>query len=95
MSGEEMNIDGGTFMYLFLVAYSPFLFLRVANGGGLVLKRGRVFQSSAGLPCTVLCVRDHHSNSYPSAGNENGVGSEQTYDRVESAPARDFDTRAA
>ncbi|KAI9510021.1 Y14 protein [Russula earlei] len=29
------------------------------------------------------------------AGNEAGVGSEQTYDQVESAPTRDPDTRAA
>jgi len=43
MSDEEMNIDEGAFTYLFLVAYSPFLFLRVANAGGPVLKRGRVF----------------------------------------------------
>jgi len=47
------------------------------------------------LPCTVLYVWDPHANSCPSAGNEGGVGSEQTYDRVESAPARDLDTRAA
>lgn len=33
--------------------------------------------------------------SHASAGNEGGVGPEQTYDRVESAPARDLDTRAA
>jgi hypothetical protein len=29
------------------------------------------------------------------AGNEGGIVSEQTYDRVESAQARDLDTRAA
>jgi hypothetical protein len=33
--------------------------------------------------------------TYPSGGNEGGVATEQTYDRVESTQVRDVDTRAA
>ncbi|KAI0030069.1 RNA-binding domain-containing protein [Vararia minispora EC-137] len=50
----------------------------VASGGGPVRRRGRGFQSTAGS------ARAGH--------NEAGIGSEQTFDRVET---RDSDTRAA
>jgi hypothetical protein len=53
MSDEEMNIDEGTCSNsLYNDQLMPLL--KVANGGGLIRKRGRGFQSSAGLyPCHV------------------------------------------
>ena len=57
MSDEEMNIDEGTSKHLFFVALlTLILFVKVANGGAPIRKRGRGFQSSAGLsPCLVQC----------------------------------------
>jgi hypothetical protein len=97
MSDEEMNIDEGT------VSIDRFLFI-----GHLILPSGQWgrsrpeerpwvsefcrFVSLASYDA--LCL-DSDAILSPSAGNEGGVGSEQTYDRVESAPARDHDTRAA
>ena len=71
--------------------------LLVANGGGPIRKRGRGFQSSAGLfPLPGHSLRpDSDAKSCHPGGNEGGVSSEQTYDRVESAQVRDLDTRAA
>jgi hypothetical protein len=70
---------------------------QVANGGGPIRKRGRGFQSSAGLyPCPVQCFTlDSDVGICPLVGNEGGVVSEQTYDRVESTQVRDSDIRAA
>ncbi len=75
----------------------PLFVLLVANGGGPIRKRGRGFQSSAGLfrfPNHSLRP-DSDAKLYHPGGNEGGVSSEQTYDRVESAQVRDLDTRAA
>ncbi|KDQ50708.1 hypothetical protein JAAARDRAFT_41802 [Jaapia argillacea MUCL 33604] len=48
----------------------------VVDGGGVVRRKGRGFQSTGG-------------------GNETSTGPEPTYDRVESAVAKDSETRAA
>jgi RNA-binding protein 8A len=77
--------------------FSPPPYSIVANGGGTIRKRGRGFQSSAGLyACPVQCFTlDSDVGIYPLVGNEGGVVSEQTYDRVESTQVRDSDIRAA
>jgi hypothetical protein len=80
-----------------LSANYPLVILLVANVGGPIRKRGRGFQSSAGLfPLPGHPLRpESDAQSCHSGGNEGGVSSEQTYDRVESAQVRDLDTRAA
>jgi hypothetical protein len=94
MSDKEMNIDEGTFV-------DPFPF----TPGHLILslKWPKVarpkkwwswfseFSRFVASPYVVLYVLILMPMSSPSAGNEVGVGPEQTYDRVESAPARDVD----
>src|SRR5258708_5175237 len=75
----------------------PLFILLVANGGAPIRKRGRGFQSSTGLflfPSHYLRP-DSDAKLCHSGGNEGGISSEQTYDRVESAQVRDLDTRAA
>ncbi|KAJ3555485.1 hypothetical protein NM688_g2549 [Phlebia brevispora] len=78
MSDDEMNIDD-------------------AASGGIVRRKGRGFQSSAAagkidFPWWLLqqLIRDY---LYVLGGNESGVASEQTFDRVESSHASE--TRAA
>src|SRR6266852_6122739 len=77
--------------------YNDLFSPQVANGGGTIRKRGRGFQSSTGLyPCPVQrFTLDSDFGICPLGGNEGGVVSEQTYDRVESTQVRDSDTRAA
>ena len=84
------------FLFISMSLFSPPHSI-VANGGGTIRKRGRGFQSSAGLyACSVQCFTlDSDVGIYPLVGNEGGVVSEQTYDRVESTQVRDSDIRAA
>lgn len=85
--------DTDIFLFIIMSLYP----LQEANGGGPIRKRGRGFQSSAGLyPCPVRrFTLDTDVGICPLVGNEGGVVSEQTYDRVESTQVRDSDTRAA
>jgi hypothetical protein len=85
MSDEEMNIDEGTFVYLFFLIPGRFLSaLKWQMGEAPSGKRGRGFRVF--LPCTVLYVLVLVPILMP-------CPSEQTYDSVESALARDVDTR--
>ena len=77
-----------------LPANHPLFILLVANVGGRIRKRGRGFQSSGGLSGHSLRP-ESDAQSCQLGGNEGGVSSEQTYDRVETAQVRDLDTRAA
>ena len=91
MSDEEMNIDDGMCRYAVHGAQS--LTIPVAGSAGVVRRKGRGFQSSGGThsrhgrhPMCCLLTRG-------TGGNESGVASEQTFDRVESTHGSE--TRAA
>lgn len=99
MSDEEMNIDEGpcsTVLLLFILInlfpLSKWLTEVVLSGREAVVFRALLVC----IPALYSVIRlESDVELFPLAGNEGGIVSEQTYDRVESAQTRDLDTRAA
>jgi hypothetical protein len=97
MSDEEMNIDEGTYPRISLYNDQLILPLKWLTEAVLSESEAVAFRVQ---PVGILALYSlgrfgSDAEFFPVAGNEGGVVSEQTYDRVESAQARDLDTRAA
>ena len=97
MSDEEMNIDEGTYPQISLYNDQLTIPLKWLTEAVLSGSEAVVFRvQPVCIPALYSRVRLYSDvDLCPVAGNEGGVVPEQTYDRVESAQARDLDTRAA
>lgn len=89
MSDDEMNIDEGEYC---VPCHGSSQLTSLAANGGIVRRKGRGFQSSAGECVLCLCA-GWLLNDVVLGGNESGVASQQTFDRVESSHGSE--TRAA
>ena len=97
MSDEEMNIDEGTYPHISLYNDQFILPLKWLTEAVLSESEAVAFRVQP------VCIPALYSLERLGSdvelllvvGNEGGIVSEQTYDRVESAQARDLDTRAA